>query len=616
MSAPDPSVPGNGHAHRSCLPLQDRTWKYARRAGPCGGITITSGLAQEQLQSLISPLPAGLATMSFEALLTVITVVLAALAIIPQERGQDLRIRLGGSATALATFATAVVLYWALLEPLHTLPGIRRLPRFIPWLDGWDPGSSSLALFLFATVYAWWTFGRHIPVGRLPKLGGALSDALARRRFAGCMHLVEAHLQAISAGLAGHYWQLQLRKRLFPTVGEIWVNALKAERSSGNVPLNDPASIVSLLERPPSPALPLPVPTKYSRLAMRFAAWAERPSDAAHDIVRSLSLSPQLVRHIAAANPYLGLRLSELPSTWLGREFAETFAKALFSDAESVLYRELRRAENIDSNNVPVVDRIEQPLLAALCVDGVKPDGPRLLYTFLEAGIDALRGGAGNALKEVLNQPLGDYHDRTRWFSPPFATIYLIEITAPRNAVSAEAATLNLYVVSNLVTTLLQELSPSNRVDLTQEWPTPTHYLLYESVSVLVDLVAIWRDRPADLPAEKLADTTEKLPDILPAHAIDVLSSVMYTVLRSDKLDGKFKGYLLEVWWKAYWQKYKPAWAHSNDVLSGLVKGGHIGTGDMKHGEGLAEAIRHVDMMTAIGAAGDQVRTAFGLPTR
>jgi len=108
--------------------------------------------------------------MSLEAILTVITVVLAVLAIIPQERGQDLRIRLGGTAAAVVTLATGLVLYWSLLEPFHALPWFRRLPRVIPWLDGWDPASSSLATFLVATGYCWWTYGRRIPVGRLPKL--------------------------------------------------------------------------------------------------------------------------------------------------------------------------------------------------------------------------------------------------------------------------------------------------------------------------------------------------------------------------------------------------------------------------------------------------------------
>lgn len=555
--------------------------------------------------------------MSLEAILTVITLVLAVLAIIPQERSQDLRIRLGGSATKVAILATGLVLYWSLLEPLHALPGVRRLPRFIAWLDRWDPASSSLAVFLLATVYAWWTYGRQISAGRLPKLGAALSDALARRRSVECTHLLETHLETIRDGLAGSYWQSRLRKRLFPTYGELHFRVLSARAISGDAgPIDATNTDSSNAPGSSSPIVPFPVQKEHSRLIRWFTEWAEQPKDAAHDIVRAISLSPQLVRDIAVSNPYLGLSLSQLPSTWLIREFTETLAQAFLSDPESAFYRELRRAENIDSNNVPIVDPVEQPLLTALCEDAIRRDGPRLLYTYLEAGIEPLRWSANNALLEALNHPIGDYYERSRWFSPPFAMIYLLEIIAPRSAVSADAQGVNLFVLSTLVTLLLEKLSPSDDVDVTREWPTPMHYLLYASVSLLVDLVGLWRDRPSDLPPNRLADLHDGLPRILPVHAIDVLSSIMYTVLVSRKLDPRFKGYLLEVWWRAYWKKYDKAWPHSGTVLSGLVKGGHVGARDMKHREGLAEAMNHIDLMTQISEGGDNVRAAFGLPSR
>ena len=135
-------------------------------------------------------------------------------------------------------------------------------------------------------------------------------------------------------------------------------------------------------------------------------------------------------------------------------------------------------------------------------------------------------------------------------------------------------------------------------------------------MSLLVDLVGIWKDRPSDLPPNKLAEMDEGLPRILPVHAIDVLGRVMYTILRTRKLDARFKGYLLEVWWRAFWEKYKTAWTHSDAVLSGLVRGGHSGAGDLGHRNGLAEALEHVDIMTQISEGGDKLRSAFELPPR
>lgn len=555
--------------------------------------------------------------MSLEAILTVVAVVLAVLALIPQERAQDLRIRLGGSATVVASIAAGLVLYWSLLEPLHALPWIRRLPRFIHWLQGWDAASSSLVVLLLATAYAWWCYGRRIPVGRLPKLAAGFADGLARRRFAECTHLLESHFQAIRDGLNGDYWQMRVRKRWFPTLGELHVQALTALRQQDV----QPTPLIDLGEDSSPPVedlqglISIAAPKEPSRLSARLTAWADRPTDAAHDIVRLLSHSPEFVRHIAATNPYLGRSLSQLPSTWLIREFTETFAEALLSDPESAFYRELRRAENIDLNNVPVIDPVDQPLLNSLCRDALRKDGAQLLYTYLDAGIRALRGQGSDRLRAELNHPIGDYHERTRWSSPPFATIYLVEIAAPRNAVSGEAQDINLFALLALTNSLLDLLSPSDDVDFTREWPTPAHYLLYECVSVLADLVAIWRDRPADLPSSKLTDSYEGLPRVLPVQAMRVLSDVMCEVLGSPKLDGRFKGYLLEVWWGAYWEKYKEAWPHSDDVLSALKRASSKDrNGDVQRG--LAEALGHVDLMMQITEGGEKIRTAFGLPPR
>lgn len=559
--------------------------------------------------------------MSLEAILTVITVVLAILALIPQERVDDLRIRLGGWISSVVVVSMALVVYWSLLEPLHSLPGLRHLPRPLPWLDGWDPASSSLAVLLATTVLSWWKYGRQVSASRIPKLATALATATARRRLGECVHLLDSHLGSLRNALTGNYWQARLRTRLRPTAAD---NHLKALTQSPRVVL--PAVL------PPQPAADAaqdPEGQRNFKVEIAFAApkaphpiirslsdWAERPRDAATEIVRSVSLAPGLVAHIAEVHPYLGLALLHLPSSWLAREFADTYARTLLSDPESVFYRELRRAQNMDHNQVPVVDTIEQPLLSALCEDSMRPDGPRLLYTFLEVGIDQLRLGRFAGVSESLNGPIDDYHEKTRWTSAQFATIYLIAIVGPRNAVAPNAPPLNLFVLRSLVDRLLHRLSPTPDVDSTREWPTPIHQLLYEAVSLLVDLVTIWRDRPGDLPPSKLSAGPDGRPSILSAHAIDVLSSVMYAVLRSDKLEDRFKAYLLEVWWSAYWEKYRSPWAQTSAVLESLVRGGGFGQGDMAHRGGMESALTHVDIMRLTSEGGDNIRAAFELPAR
>lgn len=561
--------------------------------------------------------------MSVEAILTVVTVALAVLAVIPQERGYDLRVRLGGASRLVWATTGLLVLYWALLEQIHGMPGVRDLPRSIPWLGNWTPATASLSVMLGATLFAWWSYRRRLPVYRTPRLAEIMSDALARRRYGECLHLVETHLETVRRSLDGDYWQLRLRTRLFPTFSERFLKAQRAARPvlpAAVVEATEPAEIdaeaIGSLRKalearghdlrhmaPPQPGV----------FVQRLTNWADRPQNAAADLVRALSLAPGFIREVSASHPYLGARLLELNSTWSLREYAEGFARAQLSDPDSVLYRELRRADNLDRNGVPVVDLQEQPLLSMIRADACREEGPRLLYTFLDAGIEPLRAGGDHRTVAGLNGPLADYAEHGRWHSPPFATIHLLRIVAPHAAVNPKVTLLNLFVLDTLVSAVLAQLHPSDDVDLTREWPTPSHHLLYESVSLLRDLVRIGRDRPDEMRVVLDAQAGQHEPLTLPQHAIQVLGRVMYDCLRSDRLNGRFKGYLLSVWWSVYWTRYKDEWAETNAVLDALASGGQRGPGDMAHRDGLAQALEHLDTMDDFGPAGERFRRRFEL---
>src|SRR5688572_27414463 len=135
--------------------------------------------------------------MSVEAILTVLTLILAALAIVPRERAEDLQIRLGGLTRRMALVASLLVLYWALLEQIHALPGFSELPRPFEWVGNWQPGSLSLLALLSVTGLGYWSYRQHLPVNRLPRLTVAIGDALARRRYGEVIHLLETHLATI-----------------------------------------------------------------------------------------------------------------------------------------------------------------------------------------------------------------------------------------------------------------------------------------------------------------------------------------------------------------------------------------------------------------------------------
>ena len=561
--------------------------------------------------------------MSVEAILAVVTVVLAIAALIPRERSRDLRIRIGGVAYCVAWLSGILVLYWALLEEIHSLPWLRQIPRSVEWLPTWGPASASLITLLGAAGIGWWSYVRRLPVYRVPKLAGEIADALARRRYNETLHLLETHFETIRAALEGAYWQAKTRELLLPSSSDLHMQALEQRREIG-------AGLGRRVGRRtgrwfslrPIGAKALMIARSFLRwrivdgIGRAFERWAEVPREAAHDLIRMASLTPALPREIATANPYFALQLFELSSGWVHRELLELYADELVRDPESVLYRELRRAQNIDLQNVPVVDQVEQPLLSALCADVSRSQGPSLLYTFVECGIDWVRWGRTSGVSAMLDGPIADFHERGRWNAPPFATIYLLTVVVPRAAVDPRAVVINLYSLQSLVTALLARFAPIGSVDFYREWPTPTHYLVYEAVSLLKDTVLIQKERPLEIHSVLAAQTGSARPLTLPLHAIDVLGSTMITCLRSSKLDPRFKGYLLEVWWDAYADKYAGRWSQSDRVLQALAKGRSETAGGADFRAGLAEAMERVDLMLQISPDGDLLRAECGLPPR
>ena len=87
----------------------------------------------------------------------------------------------------------------------------------------------------------------------------------------------------------------------------------------------------------------------------------------------------------------------------------------------------------------------------------------------------------------------------------------------------------------------------------------------------------------------------------------------MYDCLRSDRLDGHFKSYLLSVWWGVYWPRWKDEWAETNAILDALASAGEGGAGDMAHREGLEQALQSLDLVDAAGPGGDRLRGRFDL---
>jgi len=556
--------------------------------------------------------------MSIEALLTFATVLLAILALIPRERANDIRLKVSGWPAFVFGAIGLAELYWALMEQIHSLPFIRNLPRPLAWLWDWTPATISLLAVLAGGGLGWLCLRRKLAPTRLGKLRDVLSGALARRQYEEAMHLLDLHTGTIETAVRGAYWQLRLRKRLAPTLAEQHLMALRAPATTTPLHLQvaseegqDDGHVLESSNQESSRAavsLLRGVPREPGRLRAHFARHADGPQDAAADILRTIGLAPAFVRAIAESNPHLGIRLLRLPSSWILREFAEAFAGALFDDSDSILFRELRRAENLNSDGDFIVDRREQPLLALLLEDSLATGGSSLIWAFLTAGLARLERGPSQAVVQELNSPMLDFHNRGRWSSPEYVTIHLLHVIVPRVAVAKDAQPLNLYVLASFARAVLNVMPHVADEDATGEWPSRAHYLLYECVSALVDWVGISRTRTREFEAIMASQATRAEKITVPHHAAEVLGEVMRECLCSARLTARFRGYLMEVWWRAYADKYsKGEWPLAAATRNSLLGIGTFSSIPVELRAKLNEALEHVDHMYLSSAPGKEL---------
>jgi hypothetical protein len=567
--------------------------------------------------------------MSIEALLTFLTVLLAVMALVPRERSEDIQVRLGFLPRLAGIVAGILVLYWSFLDQIQAAPGLRRLTQVNPWVWRWNTASIYFATLLFAGALATVFYVRRLSPYRLPKLCAVIANALSRRRFGECLHLVEQHLETIERTLAGDYAVERLRRRFLPTLQEQHLSAVVSVNASTVAAAHDESGAPSgrgdgdadtepiAADRASLEGMVIALPPEPSRLRSRLTELAATPRDAAHSLLRVISLTPAFVRELTRSSPYLGVSLLKLRSSWLMHAFADTYADQMLADSDSIFYRELIRASNVESNGMPLVEAQEQPLLALLCEDACRPHGARYVWPFLHAALDSLDARGAREMVDILNEPCEDYFESGRWRSAPFAGLYLLRIVASRVAVSPEAPSLNLYVVDSFVRDLLKVLSTPAGEDDFAEWPTKIHYLIYECVSLLGDIVDVSHSKAGEL--RKVRNALEsgggrRPVTTLPEHAAEVLGKVVARCLKTNKLSNQFKGYLLEAWWGTYWEKNKKQpYPLSDRVLDGLLEGGRMNGSNSKVPIGLEAAMAHVDLMLRIDQSGKRFGERLGL---
>ena len=351
-----------------------------------------------------------------------------------------------------------------------------------------------------------------------------------------------------------------------------------------------------------------PFPKKLRRWAGNLVVLvpAQRQAEAsAKDIARVLFGSGDLRHYIVRMKPYFAISLLQLEMD--GKDdFSDAYFSDLITDTGSVLYDELKRSQNHCSQKgykFPESNRLLHFLFAdvrtAYNLQVWRPIGEHLLKL--------LRSDESPDFVAYLNGRGEDFDDEC-WENPVHAGIFFFELMVTTAAFQGVRWHMWLYYFPLIVDRLEKLYDTSNpQVNTSGEFPTRSARLIYEALANLRGWIHLVSKLPAKSPHRQSVTVAEvqsrKQPwqicsdnENIPVSAAMALGSCMVTIIMSDRIDDKLKGYMYEVIMRAIQALKRDGeeGCYRSFLIRSIVHGGQHQT-DLRYRQRLATLWPKVD---------------------
>lgn len=460
--------------------------------------------------------------MSPEALVTVFSVAIAAFAIVPTEKRLDLQIRLQWFDYLLVTAGIALVHY------ILFLPVLRELD-VAPDLGAWRWGlTNELATYAIIAVLALYVILR-AKKGRLGRRGifrfKELTERLLfARRYSELIFLLERNFPQLVRISHNNFWQPRLRKKLAPP----------------------PYVDISRLQREAKPRyrMQTAIAKKAGGLLHSFNATAEAANETLH---RAL-LSDGMQFQIATVSPYFGTQvLGHIIPQRL--EFQDKWIWALLEDRASVIYYEIEHNQNLHpSSSRRYCFHPENRILHFYFHDAKVAHDLHVCAPVAEFLHDYLDRLNRDLEQDRYSQSLDLYYEKDRWRCPVHACLRIFEFAVSEALYQDIPWHMGLFELTHVVSKIIRNLDPDPSVDMTAEWPTPYHHMLYEIVSMLTDWIRGAAEvgnghRNSVMKSTRLDHENNNIPK----SSVIVLGFVLAKIFRSQVVGVAFQAYILEI---------------------------------------------------------------------
>lgn len=484
---------------------------------------------QAELNALVNllatkPLDAGIDS---SALLTMLSFVVAAWAIVPNATRLKLRLSLSVFDWTVIGLAIIVIHFLFFEEPLRS---IGLYPILGPWSWGFDKATTQYSLFLVPVVLvAVRSFRTRLSLRRLPLFEKLAVELLHTRKFEELAHLFDHHLPRILEIANGNTARGWLEAWIRPKV--VWTPPVFLKNGT-----------VILAPKPGLGVWGDSVSRLREWLANRVAPAKARQS--AQAIARTALSSREFVSYMALARPYLCTHVMAQASL-LVEEFQDEFFVALLASEASVLYAELKNNENLVGRGgryrLP-----EENELVRFYLQDVRNAGTLGVFRSLGEAVLSRVDTDDNLLKK-LNGPLLMYQDRDKRRCPIYSGIHFFDVMVQEGLHQRSDDHLWLHYFRHFTEHLLKRARALEPDDENHEFATPLTYLLY----ALINTASHWIGEAAYLTKEgdviSDEDTHSEHHVYISFQAAEVLGGMLEAVLSSNNVSERLKRELLDV---------------------------------------------------------------------
>jgi hypothetical protein len=358
-------------------------------------------------------------------------------------------------------FGVAIVVLYIIYLPILKNVGLL-IP--LPWLFGFNEMTTVFTSFLLMTVLLVLKLkSNKLPKSKIGRFNVISKNLLAQKQLKPLGYLFERYHDQVIDILGREPWYVR------------WHNKL------------NPGFVLLLTSEPEKISWLSKLWTSTKSFLSRIFPSSYKCGNIAREGVTKLLKSKQFVRYITSTYPLVGAKFT-LKNYDGDDEFRKTYFVELISNHQSALYRELRDNQNCSHTGRYDIDE-SNAILSHFFTDISVASSAQLWKPIGDYVLEFIESHKGN--EDYYNQINGRFDQgEERWECPIYVTTILFEIMVTESLFQRHNDHMWLMYIQSYVEKIIGSLDPADDVDLSREFPTRYHFLLYGCISTLSSWVS------------------------------------------------------------------------------------------------------------------------------